>query len=616
MSLITVMNAHLSWGDLPLLDEASMSVEAGERIGLIGRNGSGKSSLLSCLAGLTRLDDGVVQKQENLFAYYVDQEPEFHESLSIRESLVKKAEDFEQFHDERIYWRFLAKLDEYISKFGLDPNRKTESCSGGEKKRAALSLAMALEPDLLLLDEPTNHLDIEAISILEDYLKSTYKNQKSMVVITHDRFFLDAVSTRIIELDRGMLRSYEGSFSEYERRKAEEINAETLANRRFDKFWAQEEVWIRKGIEARRTRNEGRVRRLEALRRQRAARREQLGSMELNIDARERSGKIVVEATGLGKNFDGKDIVKDLNLTILRGSKVGLIGKNGAGKSTLIKLMLGKIAPDSGTIKMGTNIAVAYFDQLRTQLDPSKTVAENIAPGSDWIEINGQRKHVMSYLADFLFTPQRANSPVSSLSGGEKNRLLLARLFALPANLLVLDEPTNDLDIDSLEILEQTLSNYEGTLLIVSHDRAFLDNVVTEVLVPEGNGRWRLYAGGYSDWSEYSKTQLMKQTDEVKTKEKAVQKKEAENHARKRAQAVKLSFNEKKLLESLPALIESLESEQSALIEAMSLPGYHSRGADELRKDSLRMNELELLIEDSYAKWEVLEEKRLAAEKK
>lgn len=616
MSLITVMNAHLSWGDLPLLDEASMSVEEGERIGLIGRNGSGKSSLLSCLAGLTRLDDGVVQKQENLFVYYVDQEPVFHEELSIRESLVKKAEDFEQFHDERIYWRFLAKLDEYISKFGLDPERRAESCSGGEKKRAALSLAMALEPDLLLLDEPTNHLDIEAISILEEYLKATYKNQKSLVVITHDRFFLDSVSTRIIELDRGLLRSYEGRFSEYERRKAEEINAETLANRRFDKFWAQEEVWIRKGIEARRTRNEGRVRRLEALRRQRAARREQLGSMSLNIDARERSGKIVVETTGLGKSFEGKVVVKDLSLTLLRGSKVGLIGRNGAGKSTLIKLLLGKVAPDEGTIKMGTNISVAYFDQLRTQLNPDKTVAENIAPGSDWIEVNGQRKHVMSYLADFLFTPQRANSPVSSLSGGEKNRLLLARLFALPANLLVLDEPTNDLDIDSLEILEQTLSNYEGTLLIVSHDRAFLDNVVTEVLVPQGDGRWSLFAGGYSDWNEYHKAQLARQAEENKAKEKPSTKKESENQTRRRTQAVKLSFNEKKLLDSLPALIESLEAEQAALIEAMSLPDYHARGADELKKDSLRMKEIESLIEDSYAKWEVLEEKRLAAEKK
>lgn len=499
MALITLIDAHLAYGDLPLLDEANISIEPGERVGLIGRNGTGKSSLLSVLAGKTMLDDGQLQRMDGLTIHYVEQEPQLPDAPTLKESLILRGK-LDETTDEREKWRILAKLDENLSHFELNPNADPKLTSGGEKKRAALALAFTLAPQLLLLDEPTNHLDMRAIRLLEARSQDELKNQRSLVVITHDRAFLDKVATRIVELDRGVLRSYPGNFAAYETRKEEELAAEELERRRFDKFWAQEEVWIRKGIEARRTRNEGRVKRLEQLRRERAARRDQMGSIRMSIDAGEKSGKIVAEVKGLSKSFGDCVIVKDLDFTLMRGDRLGLIGRNGAGKSTLIKLLLGKIQPDAGTVKLGTNIKLAYFDQLREQLDLTKTVAETISPGSDWVEIGGERKHIIAYLGDFLFPPRRANVPVSSLSGGERNRLLLARLFALPANLLVLDEPTNDLDIDSLELLEQTLAVYPGTIILVSHDRRFLDNVVTEVLAPEGDGKWREYVGGYTEW--------------------------------------------------------------------------------------------------------------------
>ena len=499
MALITLIDAHLAYGDLPLLDEANISIEPGERVGLIGRNGTGKSSLLSVLAGKTMLDDGQLQRMDGLTIHYVEQEPQLPDAPTLKESLILRGK-LDETTDEREKWRILAKLDENLSHFELNPNADPKLTSGGEKKRAALALAFTLAPQLLLLDEPTNHLDMRAIRLLEARSQDELKNQRSLVVITHDRAFLDKVATRIVELDRGVLRSYPGNFAAYETRKEEELAAEELERRRFDKFWAQEEVWIRKGIEARRTRNEGRVKRLEQLRRERAARRDQMGSIRMSIDAGEKSGKIVAEVKGLSKSFGDGVIVKDLDFTLMRGDRLGLIGRNGAGKSTLIKLLLGKIQPDAGTVKLGTNIKLAYFDQLREQLDLTKTVAETISPGSDWVEIGGERKHIIAYLGDFLFPPRRANVPVSSLSGGERNRLLLARLFALPANLLVLDEPTNDLDIDSLELLEQTLAVYPGTIILVSHDRRFLDNVVTEVLAPEGDGKWREYVGGYTEW--------------------------------------------------------------------------------------------------------------------
>ncbi|MBS5492850.1 MAG: ATP-binding cassette domain-containing protein [Sutterella wadsworthensis] len=605
MPLITLMNAHVAWGDLPLLDDANLSIEPGERVGLIGRNGTGKSTLLSVLAKQTDLDDGELRTQDGLRTLYVEQEPTLPKANNIRESLILRGH-LTNVEDEREHWRKIAKLEEFLMKFNLNPEAPLNDFSGGERKRAALALAFALEPNVLLLDEPTNHLDIEAISILENLLNTEFRSQRSSIIITHDRQFLDNISTRIIELDRGILRSYPGSFSAYESRKQEELQAETLANRRFDKFWAQEEVWIRKGIEARRTRNEGRVRRLEELRRQREARRDRTGSINLKIDVGEKSGKIVVETTNLTKSFGDRVIVNNLNFKLLRGDRLGLIGHNGVGKSTLIKLLLGNLSPDSGEVKLGTNLQIAYFDQLREQLDLSKTVAETISPGSEWIDIGGQRKHIIAYMGDFLFPPRRVNVPVSSLSGGERNRLLLARLFALPANLLVLDEPTNDLDIDSLEMLEQTLSTYPGTIILVSHDRRFLDNVVTEVLVPDERGNWQEYVGGYSDWLR----QKPEQTTVTQPAPENSQQKSG-TRVRLRDQKIRMSYKETQELEALPKRIEDLEKEQEALMLEMSSPTYHTKSSDELRKDAERAKEIEESINNSYMRWEELEEKRL-----
>lgn len=610
MALITLIDAHLAYGDLPLLDEANISIEPGERVGLIGRNGTGKSSLLSVLAGKTMLDDGQLQRMDGLTIHYVEQEPQLPDAPTLKESLILRGK-LDETTDEREKWRILAKLDENLSHFELNPNADPKLTSGGEKKRAALALAFTLAPQLLLLDEPTNHLDMRAIRLLEARSQDELKNQRSLVVITHDRAFLDKVATRIVELDRGVLRSYPGNFAAYETRKEEELAAEELERRRFDKFWAQEEVWIRKGIEARRTRNEGRVKRLEQLRRERAARRDQMGSIRMSIDAGEKSGKIVAEVKGLSKSFGDCVIVKDLDFTLMRGDRLGLIGRNGAGKSTLIKLLLGKIQPDAGTVKLGTNIKLAYFDQLREQLDLTKTVAETISPGSDWVEIGGERKHIIAYLGDFLFPPRRANVPVSSLSGGERNRLLLARLFALPANLLVLDEPTNDLDIDSLELLEQTLAVYPGTIILVSHDRRFLDNVVTEVLAPEGDGKWREYVGGYTEWF----TQRQQENDPfaaAKTEKKAEKTEKPAKNEKPRdviPQKIKLSWREARELEALPEKLEAMEKEQASIINAMSAFDYHSKSVEDIKADKLRLEELEKSIADGWSRWEALSEK-------
>ena len=599
MALFTLLNAHLAWGDLPLLDGAQLTIDPGERVGLIGRNGTGKSSLLSVLAGKTKLDDGELQFTDGLRTVFVEQEPLLPEAPTVLESLAQRGR-LQEISDEREVWRVRARIEEMLHRFDLDVNTDPAKASGGEKKRAALALALALEPDLLLLDEPTNHLDIRAIATLEELVNAQCRNQRSLIVITHDRQFLDNVSTRIVELDRGILRSYPGNFAAYENRKEEELAAEELARQRFDKFWAQEEVWIRKGIEARRTRNEGRVRRLERLRKERSERRDRMGSIRLQIDAGEKSGKIVAEVENLSKSFGSKTVVRDLNFTLMRGDRLGLIGRNGAGKSTLIKLLLGQLQPDEGKVRLGTNLKIAYFDQLREQLDLTKTVAETISPGSDWVEIAGEKKHIVAYLGDFLFPPRRANVPVSSLSGGERNRLLLARLFALPANLLVLDEPTNDLDIDSLELLEQTLLNYPGTIILVSHDRRFLDNVVTEVLAPEGNGVWREYVGGYEDWLRQRPAPA--ESAPVKAAPKPVE--------RTRQRTLKLSFKETRDLEEIPTRLENLEAEQQALYEKMSGAEYHLLDVAEQKADAARSAEIEKETEELFERWEALEEKR------
>ena len=606
-TLITLQDAELAFGDLPLLDKANLVIQEGERIGLIGRNGTGKSSLLKVIAGTDKLDDGKKTVKDGLRIEYVEQEPYLPEADTLLQSLLLRAH-FDENTDERQKWQFLARLEEYLHRFNLDGNNRPDSASGGERKRAALALAFARENDLLLLDEPTNHLDIDGILTLEDWIRTEYRGTKALMLITHDRAFLDAISTRIVELDRGILRSYPGNFSTYETLKEEQLQIEQTERRKFDKFWAQEEVWIRKGIEARRTRNEGRVRRLEKLREERAARRESIGQINLNIDAGTKSGKIVAELENVSLAFGEKTIVRKLNFRLLRGDRLGLIGHNGVGKSTLISLILGKRQPDSGTVKLGTNLQIAYFDQLRAQLDLNKTVAETISPGSEWIEIGNTKKHIMAYLADFLFPPRRANVPVANLSGGERNRLLLARLFALPANLLVLDEPTNDLDIDSLELLEQTLQNYPGTLILVSHDRRFLDNVVTEVLAPESDGLWREYIGGYSDWLTY-RPQPKEQPKAI-IQPKAIPK-------RTKPEKIKLTFKENKELNELPERLMNLEQTRDNLLEQMNEAGYFSRYTpEEIKANADKLEKLQIEIDQGYQRWEVLETKRMQSEQK
>ena len=605
-TLITLKNASLAFGDYPLLDNTDFSVQEGERIGLIGRNGTGKSSMLQVLARKSALDDGEIQVKDGLRVVLLEQEPVFPPAPTIRESLIAQS-GFDP-SDDKLYWKQIAKLDAYLQRLNVRADADPGTASGGERKKAAIALVLAQEPDLLLLDEPTNHLDITTIALLEDLIRETFKNTRALVVITHDREFLDAVSTRIVELDRGILRSYPGNFADYEHHKNYELAIEETARRKFDKFWAQEEVWIRKGIEARRTRNEGRVRRLERLRREREARRDRMGQVNMSIDAGEKSGKLVAELKNVSKSFGDKTVIRNLNFTLMRGDRLGLIGPNGAGKSTLIKVLLGELQPDEGTVRLGTNLHIAYFVQLRAQLDLKKTVADTIAPGSEWVEIGGVKKHIKSYLNDFLFSPQRADSPVEALSGGERNRLLLARLFALPANLLVLDEPTNDLDIDSLELLEQVLEDYSGTLILVSHDRRFLDNTVTQVLAAEGNGEWHEYVGGYSDWVKYRRPQAAPAA--APKAEKPAQPKPA------RAKSVKLSYKEERELESLPKEIDALETEQQELLEKMAGPSYHELPGAEIKADRDRLEAIPQILEERYERWQELESKREIAENK
>ena len=618
MAVLSVSNAHLAFGHVALLDGAAFSLEAGERVGLIGRNGTGKSSLLKILGGLEHLDDGLLQQQQGLRVAYVPQEPELDPAKSVfdvvSEGLAQVRElraryeahtpgddlDALQTRIEALDgWTWEQRVSETLARLALAGDARLDGLSGGTRKRIALARALVAAPDVLLLDEPTNHLDLDAIAWLEELLRG-YRG--SVVVITHDRAFLDGVATRIVELDRGVLRSYPGNFAAYEATKVRELNAEALANARADKLLAQEEVWVRQGVEARRTRSVSRVKRLEDLRAQRAARRDAVGRVSLEIDAGARSGKLVAELLHVDKSFGARTVVRDFSATLLRGDKVGLIGPNGAGKTTLLKLILGELAPDRGTVRVGANLQVAYFDQMRGALNLDATLADTISPGSEWIEIGGSRKHVMSYLGDFLFAPQRANSPVRSLSGGERNRLLLARLFARPANVLVLDEPTNDLDIDTLELLEELLQTYGGTVFLVSHDRRFLDNVVTSTIVSEGEGRWREYEGGVEDWLAQSARASALRASAAPAPAPAP----ARAEPVRRERAAKLSFKEQRELEELPDRIDELETEQKELGEALSSGELYKQEPQRVAQVQARYAAIEEELLVLLERWEAL----------
>jgi len=620
MALITLNQACLAYGHVPLLDQVDFSVEDSERVGLVGRNGTGKSSLLKILAGLERPDDGLVQAQNGVRLAYVPQEPMMDGDASIFDTAsegLARAKALRQLYIEHApgtdldalqseiealdAWNWEQRVEETLQRLHLDPTTRVGALSGGTKKRVALARALVTQPDVLLLDEPTNHLDLDAIGWLEELLLA-FKG--SVVVISHDRAFLDRVTTRIVELDRGRLLSYAGNFSQYQLLKEQQLAQEAVINAKADKLLAQEEVWIRKGVEARRTRAQARIERLNVLRAERAARRDAVGRVRMEVASGAPSGKLVAELDDVslwfGDGTDRRTIVRHFTATLLRGDKVGLIGPNGAGKTTLLKLILGELEPNEGVVKRGTQMQVAYFDQMRDQLDLNATLEDFISPGSEWIEINGRRTHVKSYLGDFLFSPARAHAPVSTLSGGERNRLLLARLFARPANVLVLDEPTNDLDIDTLELLEGLLAEYKGTVFLVSHDRRFLDNVVTSTIVFEGDGLWREYEGGVQDWL----TQSARARGGVATawggaapttQARTAPKEESMAPATPPATAAepsaatetppppkrKLSYKEQRELEALPARIEALEQEQQAIDAALadgSLYGSDPRG--------------------------------------
>jgi len=610
-TLVTLTDLQLAFGHHPLLDHADLSVQAGERIGLIGRNGAGKSSLLRVLSGQAEPDDGAVSRASGLKVATVTQEPELDESGTLYDAVFGPV-DYES-ED----WQRPARVRALIEKLGLAPDAPATGLSGGTRKRLALVRALADQPDLLLLDEPTNHLDFDGIAWLESMLR---ESSFAVVFITHDRRFLDGVATRIVELDRGKLLSFPGNFTAWQARRAQMLEAEKLENARFDKLLAQEEVWIRKGVEARRTRNEGRVRRLERLRVERGERRERVGNVSLAVAEGQRSGKLVAELQHVSKSFDGRPVVADYSTTVLRGDRIGLLGPNGAGKTTLLKLILGELAPDSGTVRLGTNVSVAYFDQMRSQLDENATLAEVINPGSEWIEIGGQRKHVMSYLGDFLFSPARAGSPVSSLSGGERARLLLARLFARPANVLVLDEPTNDLDIETLELLEELLQDYTGTVLLVSHDRAFLDNVVTQTIASEGEGRWRDYVGGYDEWQAQRPAApapvlgraaaAPRPAAEPADAPSDAASTTAESAAAKPARRARLSSWEERELEGLPDAIAATEAKQAELSARLADGRLYHEDPDEAARLNAELAALEADLEEKFARWEALEARR------
>ncbi len=629
MALITLLDAELAFGHVPLLDRAALSIEAGERVGLIGRNGTGKSSLLKILAGLEKPDDGTLQLRQDLRVAYVAQEPVLDDDSTVfqavsagiagavaaRDAYLRgDAVDLDALQaqiEAMDAWNWEQRVDETLQRLHLDGTRRIGHLSGGHRKRVALAQALITKPDVLLLDEPTNHLDLDAIQGLESLLLDF---AGSLVVITHDRSFLDRVATRIVELDRGQLRSYPGSFAAYQRHKEEQLAEEEVLNAKADKLLAQEEVWIRKGVEARRTRSQSRVVRLQELRAARTARRDALGQVRMTLAKGDASGKIVAELTDVTKVFGERTIVRDFSATILRGDKVGLLGANGSGKTTLLKLILGELQPDTGRVRQGSNLQVAYFDQMRDALDLDATLEHFISPGSEWIEIGTQRKHVKSYLGDFLFSPARANAPVRSLSGGERNRLLLARLFARPANVLVLDEPTNDLDIDTLELLEDLLNRYTGTVFLVSHDRAFVDNVATSIIAHEPQapqpGTWREYEGSVQDWLLQSRraSEIAASRGPAPTAAAAPAAAPATPAAAAPPAARrKLSYKEQRELEALPARIHALEEEQKQIDAELDGGALYARDAARAAVLAARHGVVEDELMQALERWETLE---------
>ncbi len=634
MPYLTLDKAALAYGHVALLDHVDFLLDEGERVGLIGRNGGGKSSMLKVLAAQATLDDGIVWRAPGVRICYVSQEPMLDADATVFDEVARGLGDLHQiitdYHhlshqlaepdadyetlleamqplqtalEAQNGWAVQARIETAIQRLELNADSRVGDLSGGVRKRVALAQALVAEPDVLILDEPTNHLDFASIEWLEGLLNNF---RGSVLFVTHDRRFLDNVTTRIVELDRGKLASFPGNFAAYLRVKEQMLADEAVHSAKFDKVLAQEEVWIRQGIKARGVRNEGRVRRLEQLRRERAARREQVGKVEMNIEAGDRSGKLVAELSHISKQFGERKVINNFSCRIQRGDKIGLLGPNGAGKSTLLKIILGEMEPDSGEVKLGTKLSVAYFDQLRAQLNEEATLIDTISQGSDFIDIGGVRKHIISYLGDFLFAPERARSPVKSLSGGERNRLLLARLFTRPANVLVLDEPTNDLDIETLELLEELLAQYDGTLFLVSHDRAFLDNVVTQVIAFEGDGKLMEYVGGYEDWVRVKKFETAQQSPQREISSKQA----APAAAPKAKSASKLSFKEQRELEEVPQRIAALEREQEEIAAALSAVNLYRDNPAHAKQLQERTSVIEDELLRLMARWEELESRQ------